>query len=122
MLYNASVYRNDAGEIIGVFAAARDVMAQKQASQYARSLIEESMDMVAAQAEEKDLNLAYAVSYGTPDTGIGMPKDKMDRLFQPFTQLEYENLSAQKPLSILVAEDNPSNQKVLVEMLKTPRL
>lgn len=111
-----------------------------------------------------------------------MPKGKMDRLFQPFTQLEYvisrkrdgaglglaickkyvelmggeicaeseegkgsifrftieaetvpgerldlsgkgkaaayKNLAEQKPLSILVAEDNPSNQKVLVEMLK----
>ncbi len=116
------------------------------------------------------------------DTGIGIPLDKMDRLFKPFAQLEYvisrkrdgaglglaiskklvelmggeicaeseerkgttfrftipvetipgkqmdsvknvkatdyENLSAQKPLAILVAEDNPSNQKVLVEMLK----
>lgn len=31
---------------------------------------------------------------------------------------EYENLSAEKPLAILVAEDNPSNQRVLVEMLK----
>ena len=30
----------------------------------------------------------------------------------------YKNLAEQKPLSILVAEDNPSNQKVLVEMLK----
>ena len=30
----------------------------------------------------------------------------------------YENPSGQKPLSILVAEDNPSNQRVLVEMLK----
>ncbi len=194
--------------------------------------IEESMDMVAVQANDKGLNLAYTISYGTPDTiisdpgrlrqvlvnllsnavkftdegdisvsvssiiiegnkrkitfavkdtGIGMPQDKMDRLFKPFTQLEYvisrkrdgaglglaiskrlvelmggeiwaeseegigstfrftipvetipgkqldlgekdrveyENLSAQKPLSILVAEDNPSNQRVLVEMLK----
>lgn len=116
------------------------------------------------------------------DTGIGMPQDKMDMLFKPFTQLEYvisrkrdgaglglsickklvelmggeiwaeseegkgstfgftiqaeaipgkqldlgkkdkaaeyENLSAQMHLSILVAEDNPSNQRVLVEMLK----
>ncbi len=195
--------------------------------------IEESMGMVAAQAINKGLNLAYTVSYGTPDTiigdpgrlrqilanllsnavkftddgdisvsfsskviegnrrqitfsvkdtGIGMPQDKMDRLFQPFGQLEYtisrkrdgaglglaiskklvelmggeiwaeseegkgstfrftiqaeaipgkqldlgekdkaavyENLAAQKPLSILVAEDSPSNQRVLVEMLK----
>lgn len=194
--------------------------------------IEESMDMVAAQAEEKCLNMAYTIAYGTPDTiigdpgrlrqvlvnllsnavkftdagdisvsissqaaegnrrqiqfavkdtGMGMPKDKMGRLFKPFTQLEYtisrkrdgvglglaickrlvelmggniwaeseegkgstfwftilaeavpgrylepvwkdraeyENLSDQKPLSILIAEDNPSNQRVLVEMLK----
>jgi PAS domain S-box-containing protein len=195
--------------------------------------IEESMDMVAVQAEQKGLNLTYIISYGTQDTiigdpgrlrqvivnllsnavkftdagdisvsvssktikgnkhqiqfavkdtGIGMPQDKMDRLFQPFTQLEYtlsrkrdgaglglsickklvelmggkiwaeseegkgstfkftiqaetlpgkqldlsenekaaicENLSVQKPLSILVAEDNPSNQRVLVDMLK----
>ena len=196
-----------------------------------KQCIEESMDMVAVQANDKGLNLAYTVSYGTPDTiisdpgrlrqvlvnllsnavkftdegavsvsskviegnkcqilfavkdtGIGMPKGKMDRLFQPFTQLEYvisrkrdgaglglsickklvelmggeiwaeseegkgstfrftiqaetlpdkhldlgekkkatayENLSVQKPMSILVAEDNPSNQRVLVEMLK----
>jgi CheY-like chemotaxis protein len=195
--------------------------------------IEESMGMVAFQAEQKGLVLTYAIRYGTQDTiigdpgrlrqvlvnllsnavkftdagdisvsvsskaiegnkqqiqfavkdtGIGMPQDKMDRLFQPFTQLEYtlsrkrdgaglglsickklvelmggkiwaeseegkgstfkftiqaetlpgkqldlsekekaavcENHSVQKPLSILVAEDNPSNQRVLVDMLK----
>jgi CheY-like chemotaxis protein len=32
--------------------------------------------------------------------------------------LALESLSGEKPLSILVAEDNPSNQRVLVEMLK----
>ena len=30
----------------------------------------------------------------------------------------YKNISAEMPLSILVAEDNPSNRKVLVKMLK----
>jgi PAS domain S-box-containing protein len=194
--------------------------------------IEESMDMVAVQADKKGLNLSCTISHGTPDTligdpgrlqqilvnllgnavkftdegcisvsvsaqilegnnhqiafevedtGMGMPLDKMDRLFMPFTQLEYvmsrkrdgaglglaiskklvelmggeilaeseegegsifkftipaeavpgeqldlgeknraeyKNHSVEKPLSILVAEDNPSNQKVLVEMLK----
>ena len=29
MLYNASVYRDDSGNIIGVFAAARDITARK---------------------------------------------------------------------------------------------
>ncbi len=44
VLYNASVYKDPAGNVLGVFAAARDVTAQKQASQYARSLIEASLD------------------------------------------------------------------------------
>jgi PAS domain S-box-containing protein len=44
VLYNASVYRDTDGNILGVFAAARDITAQKQASQYSRSLIEASLD------------------------------------------------------------------------------
>jgi PAS domain S-box-containing protein len=44
VLYNASVYKDDLGNVIGVFAAARDVTKSKQASQYARSLIESSLD------------------------------------------------------------------------------
>src|SRR6266567_316943 len=44
VLYNASVYKDAEGNVLGVFAAARDITAQKQASQYARSLIESSLD------------------------------------------------------------------------------
>jgi PAS domain S-box-containing protein len=44
VLYNASVYKDVQGKVLGVFAAARDVTTQKQASQYARSLIEASLD------------------------------------------------------------------------------
>jgi PAS domain S-box-containing protein len=44
VLYNATVYKDVEGRALGVFAAARDVTAQKQASQYARSLIEASLD------------------------------------------------------------------------------
>jgi len=44
VLYNASVYKDSKGNVLGVFAAARDITHQKQISHYARSLIEASLD------------------------------------------------------------------------------
>jgi PAS domain S-box-containing protein len=61
VLYNASVYKDARGEVLGVFAAARDVTAQKQASQYARSLIEASLDplvTISPQGKITDVNEA----------------------------------------------------------------
>ncbi|MDY7574608.1 PAS domain S-box protein [Actimicrobium sp. CCI2.3] len=68
VLYNASVYRDDAGQVLGIFAAARDVTERKKAeellkraSQYSRSLIEASLDpLVTISAEGKitDVNTA----------------------------------------------------------------
>jgi PAS domain S-box-containing protein len=69
VLYNASVYKDARGNVLGVFAAARDVTAQKQASQYARSLIEASLDpLVTISAEGKitDVNAASAEVTGLP--------------------------------------------------------
>ncbi|MDA8388700.1 MAG: PAS domain-containing methyl-accepting chemotaxis protein [Nitrospiraceae bacterium] len=63
VLYNASVYRDAQGKVLGVFAAARDVTQQKQASQYARSLLEASLDpLVTISPEGKitDVNEATA--------------------------------------------------------------
>lgn len=68
VLYNATVYRNEAGEVQGVYAAARDVTARKeaeeklrQASLYARSLLEASLDplvTISAQGKITDVNQA----------------------------------------------------------------
>jgi len=69
VLYNASVYKDASGNVLGVFAAARDVTDQKQASQYARSLIEASLDpLVTISAEGKitDVNAASAGITGLP--------------------------------------------------------
>jgi len=125
----------------------------------------------------------YQVLFAVKDTGIGIPQEKMDQLFKPFSQVEttisrkrdgaglglaickglvelmggeiraesvhgrgstfyfnidvevdveaalrparsevasksHEDLEKIHPLHILVAEDNPSNQRVMVEMLK----
>ena len=44
VLYNASVYKDDKGNVLGVFAAARDITAQKMLSNYSLSLIEATLD------------------------------------------------------------------------------
>ena len=69
VLYNASVYRDLAGKVLGMFAAARDVTAQRQAAQYARSLIEASLDpLVTISPEGKitDVNEATIKVTGVP--------------------------------------------------------
>jgi PAS domain S-box-containing protein len=61
VLYHATLFKNDLGEIQGVFAAARDITERKQAEEdlraaalYARSLIEASLDpLVTISAEGK---------------------------------------------------------------------
>jgi diguanylate cyclase (GGDEF)-like protein/PAS domain S-box-containing protein len=68
VLYNASVYRDDTGNVLGVFAAARDVTermkaeeATKAASQYSRSLIEASLDplvTISPEGKVTDVNTA----------------------------------------------------------------
>ncbi|MGD0231011.1 MAG: PAS domain-containing methyl-accepting chemotaxis protein [Syntrophorhabdales bacterium] len=67
VLYNASVYKDAQGAILGVFAAARDVTEQRQASQYARSLLEASLDpLVTISPEGKitDVNKATELVTG----------------------------------------------------------
>jgi PAS domain S-box-containing protein len=69
VLYNASVYKDASGNVLGVFAAARDVTAQKQASQYARSLIEASLDplvTISPAGKITDVNEASAQVTGVP--------------------------------------------------------
>ncbi len=68
VLYNASVYKDTQGEVLGVFAAARDVTAQKQASQYARSLIEASLDPLVTISPEGKITDVNAAS--TEVTGL----------------------------------------------------
>jgi signal transduction histidine kinase/CheY-like chemotaxis protein len=139
---------------------------------------EVSVSVSSKTIEGNKLQITFAVK----DTGIGIPSDKMDRIFKPFTQLDYKisrkrgggaglglaiskelvelmcgeiwvesepergstfrftilaevftgkyqdlketsndtaykNLSEQNPLAIMVAEDSPINQRVIVKML-----
>ncbi|MDR3653193.1 MAG: PAS domain S-box protein [Paludibacter sp.] len=61
VLFNGSVYKDGRGNVLGVVIVARDVTAQKLASEYARSLIEASLDplfTINLQGKITDLNNA----------------------------------------------------------------
>jgi PAS domain S-box-containing protein len=69
VLYNASVYRDAGGRVLGVFAAARDVTTQTQAFDAARGMIESSLDSLVAISPEgriTDANEATVKTTGVP--------------------------------------------------------
>jgi PAS domain S-box-containing protein len=93
VLYNASVYRDARGKVLGVFAAARDVTEQNQAAQYARSLIEAALDplvMISPEGMITDVNEATVTATGVPrDELIGTSfseyftdPDKAEQVYQ----------------------------------------
>ncbi|HEY8883216.1 MAG TPA: PAS domain-containing protein, partial [Dermatophilaceae bacterium] len=69
VLYNAAVQRDSVGNVLGVFAAARDVTKQRQAFESARSMIESSLDSLVAISPEgmiTDVNEATVKITGFP--------------------------------------------------------
>jgi len=69
VLYNASVYKDDLGNVLGVLAAARDITQVKRTSRYARSLIEAALDpLVTINPDGKitDVNEASVRATGVP--------------------------------------------------------
>ena len=76
VLYNASVYRDERGQVIGVFAAARDITARRQAEDavrranaYNRSLLEASLDplvTIGPDGKHAHVNAAAEVAAGFP--------------------------------------------------------
>jgi len=75
VLYNASVYRDVGGKVLGVFAAARDVTVQRLLSNYSRSLLEASRDplfVINRKGKITDLNNACAkITHVTRENLIG---------------------------------------------------
>jgi PAS domain S-box-containing protein len=67
VLYNAWAHKDTQGNVLGVFAATRDLTGQKNAAQYARSLIEVSLDpliMINPDGKITDVNEAAVLVAG----------------------------------------------------------
>ena len=108
VLYNASVYKDREGKVLGVFAAARDVTAQRQASQYARSLIEASLDplvTISPDGKITDVNRATEEVTGIP-RGRLIGSDFSDYFTEPsraregYTRVLAEGLVRDFPLTV----------------------
>jgi PAS domain S-box-containing protein len=108
VLYNASVYRDVEGKVLGVFAAARDVTEQKQAFESARSMIESSLDsLVSISPEGKitDVNealikvtgVARQRLIGTDFSGYFTEPDKAEAIYQLVFK---EGMAVDYPLTI----------------------
>lgn len=67
VLYNASVYKDEHGNILGVFAAARDVTAQKQAEQEIR---QRTIELQAANRELEAFSYSVSHDLRAPLRGI----------------------------------------------------
>jgi PAS domain S-box-containing protein len=115
VLYNASVYKDEKGKVLGVFASARDITDRKQVEEeikkqqaYTRSLIEASLDpMVAISPEGKitDVNEALVKATGVErPTLIGT--DFSDYFTEPekaregYQQIFAKGFVADSPLTI----------------------
>jgi PAS domain S-box-containing protein len=101
VLYNASVYRDLNGEVLGVFAAARDVTAQKkalEASQRASAIVEYSDDAIVGgsldglvtswnPAAERMYGYSSAEIVGRP-ASVLTPRDRTDEIMAVLEQVK----------------------------------
>src|SRR5258707_7853420 len=115
VLYNASVYRDGKGKVLGAFASARDITDRKQAEEeikkqqaYTRSLIEASLDpMVAISPEGKitDVNEALVKATGVQrpsliDTDFSDYFTEPDKARDGYQQIFAKGFVADSPLTI----------------------
>jgi PAS domain S-box-containing protein len=105
VVYNASVYRDTTGKVLGVLAAARDVSELKQAARYARSLIEAALDPLATISPDGKITDVNKATINI----TGVPRDKLigTDFSGYFTDRDKAHLGYQRVFELGVVTDYP---------------
>jgi PAS domain S-box-containing protein len=80
VLYNATVYRNEAGEVEGIFAAARDVTDRKRAELLLRAEEQRFRDFTESTADwfwEMDAELRFSYFSENFERNYGLPRERV---------------------------------------------
>lgn len=116
VLYNASVYRNDKGEVAGVFAAARDVTERKRAEEELRKSHEQLEELVSVRTSQletanKDLEgFAYSVSHD-----LRVPLRAIDGFSQQVLKHYSDKLDDEGKRYLKVVRDNTKKMSQLID-------
>jgi len=60
--------------------------------------------LVTVKAHKRDQDGAYEVRFAVQDSGVGIPPEKLDRLFQPFSQLHQASRSGGSGLGLAISK------------------
>ncbi len=116
VLYNASVYRNDKGEVAGVFAAARDVTERRRAEEELRKYHERLEELVRERTGQletanKDLEgFAYSVSHD-----LRVPLRAIDGFSQQVLKHYADKLDDEGKRYLNVVRDNTKKMSQLID-------
>ena len=120
VLYNATVYRDEKGQVLGVFAAARDITERKQAEEQLQkkqieqvilNLIQNGLEAMNAN-EDRPRRLYIETDLPEPnqvrDTGKGMTEETRPHIFDSFFTTKPEGLGMGLPICRSIIE-NPGH-------------
>jgi PAS domain S-box-containing protein len=116
VLYNASVYRNENGEVAGVFAAARDITERKRAEEELRKSHEHLEELVSVRTSQletanKDLEgFAYSVSHD-----LRVPLRAIDGFSQQVLKHYADKLDDEGKRYLNVVRDNTKKMSHLID-------
>jgi len=119
VLYNAATYKNDKGEIQGVFAAARDVTALKAAQNALRKSydeLEQRVEERTAELKESEERLTHALEAGELGTwGLDTRTGKAWRSLRHDQIFGYETLLPEWTYQMFLAHVVPEDRKEVDE-------